>query len=46
MKPHSFIGVVRKVVWNSHRSCPQVFREPEGLNCGDLLLGVVQELVS
>jgi hypothetical protein len=36
----------QNVVQNSHRPRPQVFMDPEGLNYGDLLVGVVTELVS
>jgi hypothetical protein len=46
MKPHSSIQVVR--IWCGERTNPVLmcFINPEGLSCGDLLVGVVPELVS
>jgi hypothetical protein len=41
MRPHGSIWVVRK--WCGMRTDPilRCFDNPEGLNCGDLLVGIV-----
>jgi hypothetical protein len=46
MKSHGFIRVVR--TWCGIHTGPIImyFVDPEGLNCGDLLVGVAPELVS
>jgi hypothetical protein len=46
MKPHDSVRVVRK--WCSVCTDPirRCFNNPEGLNCGYLLVGVVLEFVS
>jgi hypothetical protein len=46
MKPHNFIQVVRK--WCSVRTDPvlRCFNNLEGLNNGDLLVGIVTEFSS
>jgi hypothetical protein len=46
MKPHSSIQVVRK--WHDKCTNPFLgcFDNPEGLNCGDLLVGVVPKFQS
>jgi hypothetical protein len=46
MKPHGSIEVVRK--WCSKRTDPvlRCFDNPDGLNCGDLLVGIVPELAN
>jgi hypothetical protein len=46
MKPHSSVRLVRK--WCSMRTDPvlRCFDNPDGLNCGDLLVGVVLELAN
>jgi hypothetical protein len=46
MKPHGSIRVVR--MWHGIRTNPilKCFDNPEGLSCGDLLVGMVPELVS
>jgi hypothetical protein len=46
MKPHGFIWVVK--MWCSKHTNPVLrwFDNPEGLNCGDLLVGIVPEFPS
>jgi hypothetical protein len=46
MKPHGSIWVVR--MWYDMRTDPvlRCFDNPEGLSCGDLLVGMVPELTS
>jgi hypothetical protein len=46
MKPHSSIQVIR--TWCYKRTDPVLscFLNPEGLNCGDLLVGIVPEFSS
>jgi hypothetical protein len=46
IKPLGFIRVVR--MWSSLRTDPflRCLDNPEGLNCGDLLVGIVPELSS
>jgi hypothetical protein len=46
MRPHCSIRVVR--MWCSKCTDPvlRCFVNPKGLNCGDLLVGVVLELMS
>jgi hypothetical protein len=46
MKPHGFIWVVR--MWCGMQTDPllRCFDNPEGLNCMDLLVGVIPELLS
>jgi hypothetical protein len=46
MKPHSFVRVVR--IWCGELTDPvlRCFVNLEGLNCGDLLFGVVPKLGS
>jgi hypothetical protein len=46
MEPHGTVRVVR--MWCGERTNPvlRCFTNLEGLNCGDLLVGVVPNLVS
>jgi hypothetical protein len=46
MMPYSFVQVVK--MWCGIRTTPvlRCFMNPEGLNYGDLLVGVVPELAS
>jgi hypothetical protein len=46
MKPHYFVWVVRK--WYGVRTdhTLRCFDNPKGLNCGDLLVGVVLKFLS
>jgi hypothetical protein len=46
MKPHGFIWVVKK--WCGVRTNPDLrcFDNPEGLNFGDFVVGVVPELAN
>jgi hypothetical protein len=46
MKPHGFVRVVR--MWCGIRTDTvlRCFDNPEGLNCGDMLVGMVPELSS
>jgi hypothetical protein len=46
MKPHSSIRVVKK--WCGVRTNPDLrcFNNPEGLNCGDFVVGVVPKLAN
>jgi hypothetical protein len=46
MKPHSFIWVVRMWYGECTDHILRCFINPEGLSCGDLLVGVVPELAS
>jgi hypothetical protein len=45
MKPHGSVWIVR--MWCNERTNPilRCFINPEGLNCGDLLLGVVHKFM-
>jgi hypothetical protein len=46
MKSHGSVRVVR--MWDKIHTDPvlRCFMDPEGLNCGDLLVGMVLELMS
>jgi hypothetical protein len=46
MKPYSFIWVVRKWCGMRTHTVLRCFDNPEGLNCGDLLVGIVPELAN
>jgi hypothetical protein len=46
MKPHDSVRIIR--MWCRIRTdpVPKCFDNPEGLNCGNLLVGMVPELSS
>jgi hypothetical protein len=45
MKPHSSIRVIRLGCGGCTNSILRCFINPEGLNCGDKLVGVVHEFI-